>query len=411
MYNRDLRILYVTSYFPGTISGGAARILNIGRLLKQLGRVSLVTASTGNVDPERLNFVRNEFDVRHIAQVNPDPLRNYWERIRYELDPSFLNTGFLVGGARDLEMMGQIVHEHDVTFIHSLRTANIFRIYKWPNSLIDLDDLQCRVYNSKARVASSAVRKILDHRMSLVWRRRESLLKDRFDAIAVCSENDKEYLSGISRESGAVSSRIHVIPNGFDPPVRVVERRATSPPRVGFIGACGFAPNRHGVEWFIREIWPRIKLDVPDIRLRLVGKQSDEGFPKLGPDIDGLGFVADPAEEIATWSAMIIPIRYGGGTRVKIVEAFSRRCPVVSTSVGAFGYEVVNGQHLLLGDHPEEFSAACVQLIKNPSLGMQISESAWEKYLRNWTWDSIGPSVSKAVENCLSKKQGAACLS
>ena len=124
----------------------------------------------------------------------------------------------------------------------------------------------------------------------------------------------------------------------------------------------------------------------------MVGKQSDEGFPKLGPDIDGLGFVTDPAEEIATWSAMIIPIRYGRGTPSKIVEAFSRRCPVVSTAVGAFGYEVVNGQHLLLADPPEDFAAACVHLLKNQALGMRISQNAWEIFLRNWSWDSIGPS-------------------
>lgn len=404
MPDRNLRILYVTSYLPGTISGAPVRILNIGRLLKQMGKVSLVTASTENIDPESMDFIRDEFDVRHIAHVNPDPLRDYCEKIRYELDPSFLNTYLSVVTELDRKMMEQMIHEYDVIWVHSIRTANEFRINRWPNSVLDLDDVQSRLYNSKAKAASSAIRSMLDYRMSLVWRRRECLFKDRFDAVAVCSENDREYLSRVEEGSGDRTSRIYVIPNGFDPPSRVVDRTLTVPPRLGFIGACGFTPNRHGVEWFIREIWPRIKQDVPDIRLRLVGKQSDEGFPELGPDIDGLGFVADPAEEIATWSAMIVPIRFGGGTRVKIAEAFSRRCPVVSTSVGAFGYEVVNGQHLLLADDPEGFAAACVHLIKDPALGMKISENAWEKFLRNWTWDSIGPSVYKAVEGSLNKR-------
>ncbi|BFU93234.1 MAG: hypothetical protein NTAFB01_44210 [Nitrospira sp.] len=123
----------------------------------------------------------------------------------------------------------------------------------------------------------------------------------------------------------------------------------------------------------------------------------------MGPDIEGLGFVDDPTSEIATWSAMIVPIRTGGGTRIKIAEAFSRKCPVVSTSQGAFGYQVVDGEDLLLADSAEEFAAACVLLVQHGYLGRKMSETAWKKYLNNWTWDSIGESVANAVKQCLTR--------
>jgi glycosyltransferase involved in cell wall biosynthesis len=121
----------------------------------------------------------------------------------------------------------------------------------------------------------------------------------------------------------------------------------------------------------------------------------------MGPDIVGLGYVEDPADEIASWRAMIVPIRVGGGTRIKIVEAFSRMCPVVSTKLGAFGYGVRDGNELLLADIAEEFGAACLRVIADPLLGMKLSENAWKRFLSEWTWEGIGEAVKKAVQSCL----------
>jgi glycosyltransferase involved in cell wall biosynthesis len=100
---------------------------------------------------------------------------------------------------------------------------------------------------------------------------------------------------------------------------------------------------------------------------------------------------------------MIVPVHWGGGTRVKIAEAFSKKCPVVSTSLGAFGYEALNGEDLLLADNVQDFASACVLLLKNTELGMRLSENAWKKFLKKWTWDAIGASVLKAVDQCLNQ--------
>ena len=95
---------------------------------------------------------------------------------------------------------------------------------------------------------------------------------------------------------------------------------------------------------------------------------------------------------------MIVPVRCGAGTRVKIVEAFSKKCPVVSTKLGAFGYEVLSGEDILLADDPRGFASACVLLLRDTSLGAKLSENAWNKFLHKWTWDSIGETVFDAVE-------------
>ena len=184
--------------------------------------------------------------------------------------------------------------------------------------------------------------------------------------VAVASEEDRRYLGS--------AARITVVPNGFNPPTEQHPKIATEPPRIGFIGTLRWLPNKSGVEWFIRDVWPQIKREMPMVRLRLIGEGSGESIASLGPDIDGLGWVEDPSREIASWSAMIVPVRCGAGTRVKIVDAFSKKCPVVSTSLGAFGYEVLSGEDILLADNPMDFAQACVQLLKDTGLGAKLSK-------------------------------------
>jgi glycosyltransferase involved in cell wall biosynthesis len=162
-----------------------------------------------------------------------------------------------------------------------------------------------------------------------------------------------------------------------------------------------YKPNLDGIHWFLRECWPGIKREIPGARLRLVGKDSDGLLQPTAAGVDCLGWIADPSEEIATWSAMIIPVRFGAGTRVKVAEAFGRKCPLISTRLGAFGYDVADGRELLLADSPEAFSAACVQLIRDPSAATAMAARAWRLFLDKWTWDAIRPRVWAAAEHCL----------
>jgi glycosyltransferase involved in cell wall biosynthesis len=321
------------------------------------------------------------------------PLRSWTARLQYELDPKFLNTYFVTVSDSDKESMLAAIREFDVVWVHTLRTANLFSIHRWPRSVLDLDDIQSQLYASKARAEIGTIRSLLDYRMSLIWRRREQLLQDRFSAISVCSENDRQYLGK--------ASNVQVVPNGVATPPHPPHHSPSVPPRLGFIGSFEYSPNRNGIEWFIKNVWPQIKRNAPVARLRLIGSGSNRGFPLMGLDIDGLGYLEDPTAEIASWAAMIVPIKFGGGTRVKIVEAFSRMCPVVSTKLGAFGYEVCDGNELLIADSVEEFRAACLRLMADPHLGMKLSENAWKRYLREWTWDTLGEAVERTVQSCL----------
>jgi glycosyltransferase involved in cell wall biosynthesis len=139
------------------------------------------------------------------------------------------------------------------------------------------------------------------------------------------------------------------------------------------------------------------------VRLRLAGRFSDSVFRKASPDVDALGWVEDADQEIATWTGMIVPILFGGGTRVKVAEGFSRKCPIVTTSIGAYGYDVIPSVDLLMSDDAQGFADACVALCRDPAGAALMAERAHAKYLQRWTWNAIAPRVWRAAEDCLSR--------
>jgi glycosyltransferase involved in cell wall biosynthesis len=260
---------------------------------------------------------------------------------------------------------------------------------------MDIDDVPSTYERSIWHNGTSLGTRLAAGWRMLVWRRREKLLAERFTVLGVSSEPDRRYLGSIGP--------IHVIPNGFDRPTRNPERRPATPPRFGFIGKFDYPPNAEGIRWFVNECWPEIKRQCPDARLRLVGLGADGPLKPAGPDIDGLGFVTDPAEEIASWAAMIVPVRIGAGTRVKVLESFSRKCPVVGTRLGVFGHDVTDGRELLLADTPHDFALACLRILQEPAAAEAMSERAWTRFLQEWTWDAGIPRVRAAVEDCLER--------
>jgi glycosyltransferase involved in cell wall biosynthesis len=343
-------------------------------------------------DPDSIKRTATEFKVRLHVDVVSVANQGFRQRIRRALDPRCPYPHGLAVEPRGEAWIQDALPEFDMVWFFKLRTANMFKQWCWPRSVVDIDDIPSTYERACGKTAPFSGR-LRPLRQTLVWRRRERLLGERFNVLGVCSEGDRRYLS--------LEMPVHVIPNGFECPAEEPGRRMTQTGRIGFIGLFDHVPNLEGIRWFVRECWPRIKRQAPDARLRLVGKLNAGSLNLSGPDIDTLGWVSDPGKEIATWSAMIVPLRFGAGTRLKIAEAFSRKCPVVSTRFGAYGYDVQDRNELLLADSPEEFAAACLSLIREPARGIDMAERAWQHFLKRLTWKSIIPRIHAAAEDCL----------
>jgi polysaccharide biosynthesis protein PslH len=393
------RILYVSSVWPDeTAFGGGLRSSNVLQALRQMGTVEVLVLKDETGNSSSLSESSRAPAVSCSLEVTQRPNESLIERIRWTLDPRSDYPNGCGVGQNALRSVLHSLDEFDLVWFFQLRSPDAFPNAAWRRSVLDIDNLPSMYERARLRGGYGSPNRLLTLRRLLSWQRREKLLGDRFNVLAVCSEEDENYLGRLG-----IKVPVHVIPNGFARPLAEPARSPAAPPRIGFIGLFEYSPNREGMNWFVDKCWPRIKCEIPEARLRLVGQDSDGPLKPLGPDIDGLGWVANPSDEMRTWSAMVVPLRVGAGTRIKIAHGFSQKCPIVSTTLGAYGYGAVDGREMYLADAPEAFSQACIRTIREPQGAAQMAERAWCQFLERWTWDAIRPRVWAAAEDCLRK--------
>jgi glycosyltransferase involved in cell wall biosynthesis len=391
------RILYVSQTLPQKADfGGEMRCLNVARALREMGSVEVVILDEEHRNGNLIAEPGCEFPFAYTLDVKLRPNKTLIGKIRSMLDP---RSDYPHGCGVEDDAMRRVLRslkDFDLVWFVRLRSADMFPNTAWPCSVVDVDDLLSTYERATLQVGGGPRERLSALRNLFSWQRREKLLGHRFTVLTVCSEEDRQYLKQLG-----VEAPIHVIPNGFEIPQAKPVRSPAVPSRIGFIGLFDYFPNRDGIDWFVSKCWPRIKCHVPDARLRLVGQDSNGVLERFGPDIDRLGWLANPSDEIKTWSAMVVPIRVGSGTRIKIAHAFSQKCPIVSTTLGAYGYGAVDGREMYLADSGEAFSNACIKVICEPEKAAQMAERAWCQFLEKWTWDAIRPMVWAAAEDCL----------
>ena len=401
-HRRRPRILYFTPFWPDRPSSAAElRAFHVACALREVGDVEMIVVDADGDDGGWDRAVSRRFNVECSVKVRSYPNRSLRQKVEWALNPrTFYPHGCGVD-QQSMEQVGRLASQYDLLWFYKLRTANMFPRWAWSRSVADVDDVPSAYARSIWRFENGWRNRTVNGVRVVSWRRRDKLLGHRFSVLGVCSEEDRCYLRSLG-----VKGPLHVIPNGYRKPTVALARNLATPPRIGFIGILDYAANRQGIEWFASRCWPDLKRTIPDARLRLVGRYSDGPLRPAGQDIDGLGWVEHPEEEMATWSAMVVPIHVGGGTRGKIAHAFSVRCPVVSTPYGAYGYEVEDEREVLLAQSAGEFVNACVRAIKRPHEMTVMAELAWLKFMRRWTWDAVSPRIWAAAEDCLGRCAG-----
>jgi len=226
------------------------------------------------------------------------------------------------------------------------------------------------------------------------WRklRREELATYRHaDGVYLCSVADQRRL--LEEVPGA---RTLVIPNAAD--VEYYRPRATdsSPDArtVVFFGHLAYFPNVDGVTYFVQEIWPHIAKVHPNARLKIIGVQAPQSLRALvRPGIELTGFVPDLRPHLAEAAVVVVPLRLGGGTRLKIVEAMAMGKAIVSTKIGVEGIEAVPGHHLLVEDQPAAFADAVNRLLAQPDLAARIGLSARQLAEQRYAWSGAAGAL------------------
>jgi len=219
------------------------------------------------------------------------------------------------------------------------------------------------------------------------WRklRREELETYRdADGVCVCSSADERRLL-----NQVPDVHTAVIPNAAD--VEYYQPRRTDPAPDGrmvvYFGLLSTIPNIDAVVHFVRDIWPRIAEAAPDAQCKIIGGRPPPSLLSLtGPRVELTGFVSDLRPHLAAAAAVVVPLRLGGGTRLKIVEAMAMGKAIVSTTLGSEGIEAVPGRDLLVEDQPAAFADAVYRLLAEPGLAARIGQSARQLAVDRYGW-------------------------
>jgi polysaccharide biosynthesis protein PslH len=220
------------------------------------------------------------------------------------------------------------------------------------------------------------------------------LLKTYQHVIAV-SEEDRTALQRLVPQA-----RVSVVPNGVDTRYfsREAGRDASNAPSRGktlvFTGTLDFRPNVDAVTWFAQEVLPLIRVRHPEARFVVVGRRPAPAVQALhdGDTIDVVGEVADVRPAIAGAAVYVVPMRIGGGIRLKLLEALAMEAPVVCTTMGAEGVGGLrDGTHVLLADTPHQFAAATVRVLDNPALAAQMGTAGRRFVGQYYDWSVIVP--------------------
>ena len=221
-----------------------------------------------------------------------------------------------------------------------------------------------------------------------------------FDGATAVSDHDEQW---IQRHNPTIRTRL--VPNGVDTRYFAATERSTDsgPPSIAFTGVMDYPPNVDAVTWFVKEAWPRIRARHSELRFKIVGAKPSPEVEALEvvEGVEVTGSVPDIRPYVQEASAFVVPLRSGGGTRLKILQAFAMKCPVISTHLGAEGLDVTNDEHLIYADSPGEFLVALDKVLASDSAADGLRAAARQLVLDKYDWQSVLGQLDNLYEELL----------
>ena len=268
-------------------------------------------------------------------------------------------------------------------------------------TVLSLHNVCFEQYRQMARLEVGFAARALYRLKAFAMSKAERHYIPRFDCCVVVSTAERELLQRALPEVRAV-----VIENGVDCAQLQPLPESASGSGLLFAGVMGYPPNTDGVMLFARSILPRIRAFVPNVKLFVVGHVPPARVKALGrePGIEVTGYVSDILPYYRLSKVTVVPLRAGGGTRLKILESMALGRAVVSTTVGCAGLEVCHGVHLLVADHPQQFADCVVQLLGDDALRTELAGNARRLVEQRYDWPTIGRRLASAHREILARK-------
>jgi glycosyltransferase involved in cell wall biosynthesis len=264
-------------------------------------------------------------------------------------------------------------------------------------------NVEAMIWERHYKVARNPLWKALSWREWKLMERAERFYLKKSDHVLAVSEEDRNQFARFLDPS-----KLTVIPTGVD--IEFFKPHPGEEPNnsLVFTGSMDWLPNEDGIFHFVERVLSLIREEIPDVSLAIVGRKPSKRLQELASREKNLqltGWVKDVRPYLARGAVCIVPLRIGGGTRLKIFEAMAMGKAVVSTSIGAEGLPVRHGESILLADTPDEFARCTVELLRDPGRRNQIGSAAHKLVRDNFAWASVAKQFADVLEQVSSSNK------
>lgn len=386
-------ILTLTHMYPyPATDGGKIVTYNTLKYMNKKGiKNILITFNNFNVESELNNIA--EVNIVKKNTIN-NPIKMFLNLFSY--------MPYNISKYKDKrvnEIIDEILEREkiDIIYIDHLHMA-IYAKYisrKYPNIKLVLrqHNVETTIMNRFYKNQTNLLVKVYAYIQYIKLKKYESKITDFFDLLLMLTDNDK-----LRMEKMCKNKRVKTISAGVD-----TERYYSSinieNDSIVFLGAMNWLPNEDGVLWFVNNVLDKIIEKKPNVKFYIVGKNPSEKIKKLqNNNIIVTGFVEDDRMYIEKASVFIVPLRIGGGMRIKILNSMAMNKCIVSTTIGAEGIDVVNDKEIYIEDNADMFAEKILYAMNNHKKSNEIGKNARKKIVEKYSWEAIIKEICNEID-------------
>jgi sugar transferase (PEP-CTERM/EpsH1 system associated) len=263
-------------------------------------------------------------------------------------------------------------------------------------SVIFTHNVEAEIWRRHAETKAGAARRLYRTQHARMLRFEGRALR-RFDGVLAVSDADRETFERLY--PGAIRRPVHVVPTGVDTEFFNPSPSPAAGRSLVFTGSMDWLPNEDAMLWFCREIFPRVRTDEPTASLTIVGRAPTPAVRRLAADhgVTVTGRVDDVRPYMKEAAAYVVPLRIGGGTRLKIFEAMAMGKAIVASAVGAEGLPVTDGRDVVIADEPRAFASAVVALLRDVDRRRALEQAARALVVERYEWSAVGRELEQAL--------------
>jgi polysaccharide biosynthesis protein PslH len=398
-----MKVLWLSHFIPYPPKGGALQ--RSFHLLRELARDHQVyllafddrpqAPATTAVDPCKQALS----DICDHVEIVPLPykgsplrrtaalIRNLVESVPYSV--SLIHSPDMYRKIREFQ-------EHcpvDALHVDAIEIAPYANSVSAKLKILNHQNVESQLLRRRAGYHPSAAGRLYVRLQASKLRQYERTIMPRFDLNLAVSEEDRMEFLKI-----APGAPVAVVANGTDVDYFRPSQGPTRPHHLVFVGGMTWFPNWDGVHYFLKDIWPLIRHELADATCELVGRiPADRAFDQLPAGVTAVGYVDDVRPRLDEAAALIVPLRVGGGTRLKILDGLASGKAIVSTSIGCEGLNLLPEKEILIGDTPQLFAQQAIRVCRDPSLRRSLGQAGRTRAEADYAWSRIGAQYSRMI--------------